>query len=149
MDPNEGLISVPSDEEIKNAVFEWLEKVDASSVTKKDLKRQIENAHGWDLETKRSVLSEALMEYFEKNVNGVEENEPSVTDIETPVEEEVNNDEDDEDEQVDLPVETKKRKSSGNRGFQVPVQLSTKLSDFLDGEIVLLRPEVRPSILDP
>jgi hypothetical protein len=31
----------PTDEVIKNAVFEWLENVDASTVTKKDLKNQV------------------------------------------------------------------------------------------------------------
>ena len=43
----------PSDEEIKEAVFEWLKTVDAAQVTKKDLKRQIESVHGWNLDDKK------------------------------------------------------------------------------------------------
>jgi hypothetical protein len=146
MDPDE-TVSIPSDAEIKSAVFEWLAKVDASAVTKKDLKRQLENSRGWDLETKRTILSESLMEYFEKNIDNDESNERPLTDIETPVTDETEEVEVEEEEEgeggeeIDPPVQTRKRKA-GAGGFQVPVQLSTKLSDFLDGEIVLPRPEV-------
>jgi upstream activation factor subunit UAF30 len=146
MDPDE-TVSIPSDAEIKSAVFEWLAKVDASAVTKKDLKRQLESSRGWDLETKRTILSESLMEYFEKNIDNDESNERPLTDIETPVTDETEEVEVEEEEEgeggeeIDPPVQTRKRKA-GAGGFQVPVQLSTKLSDFLDGEIVLPRPEV-------
>lgn len=33
--------SLPSDEIIKEAVFQWLKNIDASKVTKKDLKQQV------------------------------------------------------------------------------------------------------------
>jgi hypothetical protein len=40
-DENHSSETLPTDEVIKNAVFEWLENVDASTVTKKDLKNQV------------------------------------------------------------------------------------------------------------
>jgi hypothetical protein len=45
--------AIPSDEEVKTAVFDWLKTVDATQVTRKDLKQQIETKNGWNLDDKK------------------------------------------------------------------------------------------------
>lgn len=150
----------PTDEMIKNAIFEWLESVDVSTVTKKDLKNELERRYHWNLNEKRSLLSETLMEFLEQKMGDVEEEEPPQGDggggdedrdeeEETPQgdvegDKEGEGDEENEEDEVNDSRTKKRQKRSGKAtGFQAPVQLSTKLSQFLDGAIFLRRPEVR------
>lgn len=82
------------------------------------------------------------MEYFEKlatmEENGENESEDIENDLET---------EDNEEESETLSGSRKRKNQTGNRGFHTPVQLSTKLSQFLGGEVFLRRPEVSLSFL--
>lgn len=104
---------------------------------------KLESVHGWNLNAKKSLLSEALMEYFEKIANPDENLDDERKNEDPNVEE---NDEPEEEVEVDAETTSggsKKRKKTRSGGFQTLVQLSTKLSEFFDGEIALRRPEVR------
>ncbi|CAE7682732.1 TRI1 [Symbiodinium microadriaticum] len=114
----------PSDEEIRSAVFNWLKSADASQVTKKDLKRHIENNNGWNLDDRKDILKSSLLDFFEEQGS---------------MEEEADEEEDD-----DAPPQQQKKKGGG--GFSAPVQLSDRLSEFFDGEVVLPRSEVTKRI---
>ena len=152
---SQGMAS-PTDEIIKNAIFEWLETVDVSTVTKKDLKNELERRYEWNLNEKKSLLSEALMEFYEQKMKDVEEEEVPQGDDgggdEDRDEEEGDGegdkegeeeDENEEDQEDDTRTKKRQKRSGKATGFQAPVQLSTKLSQFLDGAIFLRRPEVR------
>jgi hypothetical protein len=110
---------------------------------------QLEAGHGWNLDSKKSLLGDALMEFYEKKMSAeVEEEEVDETGEDGNENENNEEDEDNEDEETSQPA-VKSRKKLRNSGFQAPVQLSTPLSEFFDGVIFLRRSEVQKLLLTP
>mmetsp|Transcript_33899 Transcript_33899/g.34534 ORF Transcript_33899/g.34534 Transcript_33899/m.34534 type:complete len:352 (-) Transcript_33899:51-1106(-) len=125
----------PTDGEVKDAVIESLKGVDLLTVTKKSLREKVECLHGWNLGSRKHLINETLEVFLEAQSKQEAELDAQSSD---------NDDNDDNDS--DLKVETKKEKGKGKGGFGAEVQLSTELSELLEGKITLPRTQVTKQV---
>lgn len=109
-------MSVPTAEEVREAVFGLLGHVDCDTITRKELTSQLESSQGWDLSSMRNVVKTSLNDYF---VQASQCSNDSNCDVE-------------DDESVHQELSSKKK----GGGFLKPCQLAPSLSKFLSCDIL-------------